>query len=119
MLRWFERLIDPFAAAPLEQPPRSVLAFFLYYLRPIRGVLAAVLITGLVAGLVEIALFVFLADIVDRATIATSPATFIADNALILAAMAFIIVVIRPIVILINSGLTRLSLTPGLTNIVR
>ncbi len=119
MLRWFERLIDPFAEGPIEQPPRSVLGFFVYFLRPIKGVLAAVLGTALFAALIEIALFVFLGDIVDRATNAASPGTFIHDNALVLAVMAIVILVVRPVAILVNSGLTRLSLTPALTNLVR
>jgi ATP-binding cassette subfamily B multidrug efflux pump len=118
MLNWFERLIDPFAEAPVEQPPTGLWAFFRYFLAPVKGLLVAVLISALVVSIIEMALLVFLGDIVDRAT-QSSPETFLADNWLILTVMSVVILVVRPIASLINSGLTRLTMIPGLTNIVR
>ncbi|MCC6982145.1 MAG: ABC transporter ATP-binding protein [Bauldia sp.] len=118
MLNWFERLIDPFAEAPVEQPPAGLWAFFRYFLAPVKGLLVAVLVSALVVSIVEMALLVFLGDIVDRAA-RSAPETFIADNWLILTLMSVVILVIRPVASLINSGLTRLTMIPGLTNIVR
>jgi ATP-binding cassette subfamily B multidrug efflux pump len=118
MLNWFERLIDPFAEAPVEQPPAGLWAFFRYFLAPVKGLLVAVLVSALVVSIIEMALLVFLGDIVDRAARST-PETFLAENWLILTLMSVVILVIRPVASLINSGLTRLTMIPGLTNIVR
>ena len=118
MLNWFERLIDPFAEAPVEQPPAGLWAFFRYFLAPVKGLLVAVLVSALVVSIVEMSLLVFLGDIVDRAA-RSSPETFLADNWLILTIMSVVVLVIRPVASLINSGLTRLTMIPGLTNIVR
>src|SRR5690606_27935286 len=86
MFAWFARFIDPFMPAPVVRPPHTILAFYRHFLAPIRGVLLIILAVSLVASLAEMALYVFLADILER--IATAdPARFFADNWLLLSAM--------------------------------
>ena len=53
-LDWLERRVDPFA--PFDEarmPPRSVLGFAWFYLRPIRAALAALFGIAVIAGTVE------------------------------------------------------------------
>ncbi len=53
-LDWLERRVDPFA--PFDEarmPPRSVLGFAWFYLRPIRAALAALFVIAVLAGTVE------------------------------------------------------------------
>ena len=60
MLNWLSRLSDPFVAAPVVRPPGRMLDFYRYFIRPVRGLLYAIVAVSLVASLSELALFVFL-----------------------------------------------------------
>ncbi|ESR23165.1 ABC transporter ATP-binding protein [Lutibaculum baratangense] len=115
---WFANLLDPFRPTPVVRPPETALAFYLHFLRPVKGVLVAVLIASFVAAIAEMALYVFLADLLDRVT-GADPATFFQDNWLVLTGMAIVVLVIRPIGVLSARGLMAITLTPGLTNMVR
>ena len=67
IFRRFESLIDPFKDAPDITPPGRVLRFYAYYLLQVWPIFAVLLVVGLAGALVEVALFSFLADIVDLA----------------------------------------------------
>ena len=64
MFAWFERLVDPFRAAPIEQPPSGLLAFYWHFIRQIWPVFAVLLSIGLLGALIEVSLFAFLGRIV-------------------------------------------------------
>ncbi len=118
MIKWFERLIDPFADTPVTQPPAKLWPFYLSFLRPVRGLLVVVLVLALVSSLAEMALFVFIGEIVDRAT-ATPPDRFFAEHGWLLAIMAVVILVIRPLAAYLTRGFSHVALVPGLTSLVR
>ena len=64
MLDWFSRLSDPFVDAPVVRPPERMIAFFRYFLAPVRGLLVAIIIVSLLSAVAEMALLVFLG--IDR-----------------------------------------------------
>ena len=97
MFAWFEKRIDPFAPAPLEQPPATLLAFYWHYFRPVWPAFAVVLAFDLACALTEVALTKFVADVIDLMQKATSPASFIADNAWLLVTMGIFVLVMRPL----------------------
>ena len=75
-LDWLERRVDPFA--PFDEarmPPRSIIGFAWFYLRPIRAALAALFVIAVIAGTVEASLylvmrwFIDLLGSADRATV--------------------------------------------------
>jgi ATP-binding cassette subfamily B multidrug efflux pump len=118
MLEWFARLIDPFVEAPVVRPPSGMIAFYRYFLRPVRGLLVAIVIVSLLSALTEMALFVFLGAIVDWTT-STPPAEFFARYGAALAGMGFVILILRPVSVLLSRGLTSISFVPSLTALVR
>ena len=67
LFRRFEQLIDIFREAPTEAPPSTVWAFYLYYLRQVWPIFAALLVVGLVAALIEVSLFSYLSTLIDLA----------------------------------------------------
>ena len=73
MLDWFAHLFDPFVDAPVVRPPDRCSTFFRYFLAPVRGLLAAIVIVSLLTPVTEMPLLVFLGGIVDWAT-TTPPA---------------------------------------------
>ncbi len=118
MLNWFARLSDPFAPAPVIRPPDRMIAFYRFFLKPVRGLLAAIVIVSLMSSLIEMALFVFLGTIVDWAS-ATPPAEFFEKYGWALAGMGFIVLVLRPVSMLLSRGLTSIAFVPSLTALVR
>ncbi len=114
----FEQWIDPLAAVPVERPPIALVQFYRYFLEPVRGLIALTLVVSLVASLTELALFAFLGSLVDRMQ-ASGPERFVPDNAWLLAAMGFVILVIRPIFTILSRALINLSIVPSLTTLVR
>ncbi|MCP4382359.1 MAG: ABC transporter ATP-binding protein [Hyphomicrobiales bacterium] len=119
MLKWLFSLSDPFVDAPVVRPPEGLIAFYRHFVAPVRGLLLAIIIVSLIASLSELALFVFLGQLVDLTTEATSPATFFSDNAWLLAAMAFVVLLVRPASLLISRGLTGVVFVPTVTALVR
>ncbi len=119
MLNWLSNLSDPFVDAPVVRPPSGMLGFFRYFLAPVRGLLAWLVVVSLIASLSELALFVFLGQLVDLTTDNPSPGTFFSDNAWLLAGMAFVLLVVRPISVLLSRALTTVSFVPSLTALVR
>ncbi|GAB4365593.1 MAG: ABC transporter ATP-binding protein [Kiloniellaceae bacterium] len=118
MYAFFERLLEPLAPSDIARPPRATAAFFWHFLGPIRGLLIVTLaISGIAAG-AELALYAFLGVLVDWMTTST-PERFLAEHGWMLAAMAFVALVLRPVATLVSRGLINLGIAPGLTNRVR
>src|SRR5215813_4331579 len=61
MLSWFERLIDPYKAFPIVQPPVKLAAFYWHYIRPVWWVYALIMLVGLAGSLIEVSLFALVA----------------------------------------------------------
>ena len=91
---WFETLFDPFPLSPVERPPDRLLAFYRYFIHPVRWLVLAVLLVSLASTVVEMALYVFLGKIVDWAN-ATPRAEFFATHGWQLAGMVFVVLVLE------------------------
>ncbi len=118
MIRWFERLIDPFTPAPVVAPPMRLGRFYRFFLTPVTGIVLIVMVISLVTSVTEMAMFVFLGQIVDQA--AASPReTFFQDHGLSLAIMAAVILFVRPLGAFLARGFSNVALVPSLTSLVR
>jgi len=118
MYRWFESLLDPLAPSPVVQPPSDTGGFFRHYLVPIRGLLMVTLAVSFVAAVAEMLLYVFVGSLVDRMA-ATGPEAFISSHGLLLAFMAVIVLIVRPVSVLLSRSFVNIVLVPGLSNLVR
>ncbi len=118
MFSWFENLLKPFDAQPVECPPDNVRAFYIYFLKPLWKLLTVTLVISLLAALAEMALFVFMGDLVDLMN-ASGPEAFFSENGVTLLVMAGVVLVLRPVLSIAARSLTSLTLVPGLTALVR
>jgi ATP-binding cassette subfamily B multidrug efflux pump len=117
-ITWFENLFDPFAQRPVEQPPEGILDFYRYFIKPVRWLVLAALLVSLASTVTDMAMFVFLSWIVDWAN-QTPPAQFFSTHGWALAGMAFVVLVLRPLISVLWRGFNNLSLVPSLTAFVR
>jgi ATP-binding cassette subfamily B multidrug efflux pump len=116
--RKFERLIDPFRPAADTMPPSGLIGFYRHYLSQVKGPLLFLLIIGLLAALVDVALFDFLGRIVDWASNTPSSSFFEAHGPM-LWLMAFVTLILRPVLTGIHDLLVHQTISPSLTTLVR
>jgi ATP-binding cassette subfamily B multidrug efflux pump len=118
MLRWFESLIEVFASASPETPPRGVLAFYLFHLRPVWRVFAGACVAGLLLALAEVMMFGYLGQLIDLVN-AGRPESFFRDHAGTLAWMVFVVLIARPAMLALHCLFINQAIAPSLDNRVR
>ncbi|MPQ67379.1 MULTISPECIES: ABC transporter ATP-binding protein [Pseudomonas] len=118
LYRRFEQLIDIFRDAPTAAPPNTVLPFYLYYLRQVWPSFAALLIVGLFAALIEVALFSYLSRIIDLAQ-GTPNTEFFQVHGRELLWMAVVALILRPIFFGLHDLLVHQTISPGMTSLIR
>ena len=118
LYRRFEKLIDIFRDAPSEAPPSTVWAFYLYYLRQVWPSFVALLIVGLVAALIEVAMFGYLSRIIDLAQGTPDPNFFSLHGAELLW-MLVVVLLIRPLFFGLHDLLVHQTISPGMTSMIR
>ncbi len=102
MLRWFENRIDPFPPSIPTQPPTTLFAFCMHYVRGSgRWLLLMAAFTALIA-VAEVVLYAYVGSLVDRLTSHT-PATFMAAEGGRLALMAVLVLIGLPLLTWLNA----------------
>jgi ATP-binding cassette subfamily B multidrug efflux pump len=118
-LDWLERRIDPFA--PFDEtrmPPKTVGGFAWFYLRPIRGVLVALFVIAVIAGVVESSLYLVMRWFIDLLGTADR-STVLKDHAWGIGLALFLVAVIRPASIWAHEVLSNQLVVPQATNLIR
>lgn len=118
IFRWFENLIDPFKEPADSMPPASVGRFYLFYLRQVWPIFLVTVFVGLGFALVEVSLFAFIGRIVDMAN-STPRADFFRVHGHLLLWMAFVALILRPVLSALHDLLVNQAIVPGLTGRIR
>ncbi len=118
MFRFFESLVDPMQAREATRPPVATLAFFRFFLWPVRHVLMATLALSGVAALSELYVYIYLGRILDWMG-STEPSAFLETHSAALMWMAVIALLVRPVAQLSSRAIINLALAPGITNATR
>tara|TARA_R110002020_G_scaffold340809_1_gene555576 strand:+ start:688 stop:2520 length:1833 start_codon:yes stop_codon:yes gene_type:complete len=109
MFRWFEQRLNPFPTDEPQEPPRTLLAFCLYFTRGswLYLIIAAVLMAGI--AITEVWLFSFLGNIVDWLSVQNRE-TFIQNEGWKLVGMGLLVMLLLPLMILSNSLVSHQTL---------
>lgn len=118
LFTYFENLIDPLEASPVQRPPQQTWAFFRHYLYPIRRLLTVTLLLAGVAAVSELLLYAYLGTLVDWMA-STEPSEFFQSHGVAIVGMVVVAAIIRPLSMLASRCLINLSLAPGIANTVR
>ncbi len=118
MFRLFESLVDPMQAREASRPPVGTLAFFRFFLHPVRRVLFATLVLSGVAALSELYVYIYLGRILDWMG-TTEPSRFLETHSTALLWMGFVALLVRPLTQLSSRAIINLALAPGITNATR
>nr|WP_303831055.1 ABC transporter ATP-binding protein [Asticcacaulis taihuensis] len=114
----FERMIDPFGPHEDGPPPDKLLPFFWQFLKQAWPLFLAILIAGFLYTITEVAVFRFMADIVDYLT-HTKPAELWRAHGHDFIRMAVIIGIAWPLIGFIHSLFLRQAITSNFPNLIR
>lgn len=114
----FDSVIDIFRDPPTDAPPRTIGAFYRYYLHQVWPSFLGLLVVGLIGALIEVALFSYLSRIIDLVN-QSSPTRLFTDHWPILVWMGSVALIIRPIFIWLHDLLVHQTITPRMTSMIR
>ena len=112
-----ERLV-PAMTPPPAPPPAGLLPFYWHFLKQAKGLFLALLGAGLMVALLDAAIPVFIGRIVNLVT-SVDAATLLRDHWELLAVMAGVVLILRPIAILTRSLVSNQAIAAGFSNLVR
>jgi ATP-binding cassette, subfamily B, multidrug efflux pump len=118
MYRYFENHLDPVAAPPDGGPPAGLIAFYWYFVKQAKWLFAALFVVGMIAAVLETAipyfigrLMAILTETPREALFATAWPTF--------AAMLFVVLVARPLVLFVQRLISNHSISAPLNTLTR
>jgi len=117
MFSLFERLLKPTARTGTE-PPAGLIAFYLHYARQARGLFAALFVAGLCVAVLDTLIPVFMGQVVTLITKST-PETLLRDSWHVLAGMALVLLIARPVALLTQNLIMNQALAANLSNRIR
>jgi ATP-binding cassette, subfamily B, multidrug efflux pump len=119
MYRWFESRIEPFPDDPPSQPPETLFAFYLHFIRPVWPVFALLLVAGFLGSVIEVTLLAFVGSLVDMMRGAQSPQQFFALHSNTLVWMGLVALIARPAVSTAHELIKNQMIAAPVTNRVR
>jgi ATP-binding cassette subfamily B multidrug efflux pump len=116
--RWFEQLLEPTKPVPGVPPVSGLIAFYWHYARQARGLIAAMFAAGCVVALLDSSIPAFIGQVVTLLSTETRT-TLLHDAWPQLAAIAAIVLIVRPIAFTAQALITNQAMVPGLSNLAR
>ncbi|WP_128255023.1 ABC transporter ATP-binding protein [Falsirhodobacter deserti] len=119
MLRFFEKLVDPYAPYDLtDTPPNRLWPFLKGYMQPFRKVFAATGLLSVIVALSDLALIWYVGRVVDLLSNGTPAEVWdIYGTEIVLVALA--ILFLRPIVAAANTALLHNAILPNFGTLIR
>ena len=119
MFRFFENLVDPYAAYPEDDtPPRRLWSFLGVYMRPFRKVFAVTGLFSVIVAAMEIGLLGYLGRLVDLFEQA-GPAEFWAEHGTEMILAALFLLFLRPVLQLVTVALLNNAIIPNFGTLIR
>ena len=117
---WVERLgslIKPFDDGPVPPPPGTLWAFFAWCLRGSFPILTVAALVSVLAGTAEVVSAMLLGTVIDLAA-GSAPENLWSDHALLFAAIAVFLIVLRPLTFGANAAFQSVVIGPSLNVLV-
>ncbi len=118
-MSWGETRIKPFDERAIVRPPDTLWAFYWFFIKPLWPYFLLLLVAGCLGSTIEVALVGFVGAIVDKMRTHGDPATFVSTYGWMLTGMAFVALVLRPIVSTAHDFIKNQILAAGVTTRIR
>ncbi|WP_035575733.1 MULTISPECIES: ABC transporter ATP-binding protein [unclassified Hyphomicrobium] len=119
LMSWGETRIKPFDERAIVRPPDTLWAFYWFFIKPLWPFFVLLLIAGCLGSTIEVALMGFIGAIVDKMRTHGDPATFVSSYGWMLAGMAFVALVLRPVISTAHDFIKNQMLSAGCTTRIR
>ncbi|MBS0267707.1 MAG: ABC transporter ATP-binding protein [Proteobacteria bacterium] len=119
LMRWGETQIKPFDDRAIVRPPDTLWAFYWFFIKPLWPYFVLLLIAGCLGSTIEVALMGFVGTIVDKMRTEIDPANFVSTHATMLAFMAFVALILRPVVSVGHDFVKNQIISAGCTSRIR
>ena len=116
---WAETRIDAFTGDGSVRPPDTLWAFYAHFVRQAWPAFAALLVAGFIGAVIEASLIAFIGSLVDLMRNTPNPKTFVADHWGVLAWMAFVAMIARPVVSAVHDLIKHQIIGGQFTTLVR
>src|SRR5580704_19686054 len=118
MFAWFERLLQPTDTPEQPEPPPGLIAFYWHYARQAKGLFAGLFAAGFAVALLDSLIPVFIGRVVTLIT-SSRPETLFATFWPILAGMAVVLLVLRPLALTSQNIMANQAIAANVANLIR
>ena len=118
MFALFERMLNPTAAPQAAEPPAGLVAFYWHFARQAKGLLVGLFAAGFVVALLDSLIPVFIGRVVTMVT-TSAPDRLFAESWHILAGMAFVLLVCRPLALATQNIFANQAIAANVGNMIR
>jgi ATP-binding cassette subfamily B multidrug efflux pump len=115
---FFENTLKPTEIPEQVEPPAGLVAFYWHFARQAKGLFAALFVAGLVVALLDSLIPVFMGRVVALIT-ATAPERLFAESWHILAGMALVLLLVRPLAITLQNLIANQAISANMANLIR
>ena len=118
MFRYFENFIIPTANDTPGDPPAGLLRFYWFFVKQAKWLFLALFLASILVAIVDAAVPVFMGRLVRLVTTNSADKVFANGRTLIFSLIGLVLIV-RPIIMTIQTVILNQSIAPGMTNMVR
>ena len=118
MFSWFESKLKPTVLPERPEPPASLPGFYWHFARQAKGLFAALFVTGFIVALLDATIPVFIGRVVTLVT-STPPDRLFAESWHILAGMAVVLLLLRPLAITAQNIVANQAIAANVANMIR
>src|SRR5438094_870501 len=118
MFALFERLLPPTAMPEQPEPPAGLVGFYWHFARQAKGLFIGLFAAGFMVALLDSLIPVFMGRVVTLIT-STKPETLFADFWPILAGMALVLLVLRPLALTAQNIMANQAIAANVGNMIR
>jgi ATP-binding cassette, subfamily B, multidrug efflux pump len=118
MFGLFERLLKPTEMPEHPEPPPGLVGFYWHFARQAKGLLVGLFAAGFVVALLDSMIPVFIGRIVTLIT-SVSPQQLIDDHWRLLAGMALVLLVLRPLALTAQNIVANQAIAANVANMIR
>src|SRR5215470_5964170 len=118
MFRLFERALNPTEPPVRPEPPAGLIAFYWHYARQAKGLLLGLFAAGLIVALLDSLIPVFMGRVVTLVT-ASDRKQLLAQSWHVLVAMAFVLLIMRPLALTAQNLVTNQAIAANMSNRIR
>src|SRR5258707_7113813 len=118
MFALFERLLQPTTTPRQPEPPPGLIAFYWHFARQAKGLFAGLFAAGFALALLDSLIPVFMGRVVTLIT-SSSPETLFAGSWPMLAGMALVLLVLRPLALTAQNIMANQAIAANVSNLIR